>query len=77
MSGQGCRRAVVAYDWLVANPRTIDDRVAVLGFSVGSRVGLGLAAERPHVPAFASWSGALEDGIPPGFIDLYPQAPPA
>jgi len=66
--------AVTAHDWLVAHPRTIDDRVGVLGFSMGAKVGLGLIAERPNVVAFASWSGALSDGIPPGFIDLYPQA---
>ena len=66
--------AVTAFDWLVANPRTIDDRVGVLGFSMGSKVGLGLVAERPEVAAFASWSGALNDGIPDGFIGLYPEA---
>jgi uncharacterized protein len=66
--------AVTAYDWLVDNSRTIDDRVGVLGFSMGSKVGLGLLAERPDVPAFASWSGALYDGIPPGFIELYDEA---
>lgn len=66
--------AVAAYDWLVASPRVVDDRVGVLGFSMGSKVGLGLLAERPEVVAFASWSGALEDGIPDGFIDLYPEA---
>jgi uncharacterized protein len=66
--------AVTAYDWLVDNPRTIDDRVGVLGFSMGSKVGLGLLAERPDVPAFASWSGALYDDIPPGFLQLYDEA---
>jgi hypothetical protein len=66
--------AVIAHDWLVAHRRVIDDRVGVLGFSMGSKVGLGLLAERPDIPAFASWSGALEDGIPPGFIDLYDEA---
>ncbi len=66
--------AVTAYDWLVANPRTVDGRIGVLGFSMGSKVGLGLLAERPDIPAFASWSGALEDGIPPGFMDLYDEA---
>ncbi len=66
--------AAIAYDWLVAHSRTIDDRVGVLGFSMGSKVGLGLLAERPDIPAFASWSGALSDGIPPGFIDLYDEA---
>jgi dienelactone hydrolase len=66
--------AVTAYDWLVASPRTVDGRVGVLGFSMGSKVGLGLVAERPEIAAFASWSGALEDGIPDGFIGLYPEA---
>ena len=66
--------AVTAYDWLVANSRVIDDRVGVLGFSMGSKVGLGLIAERPGVAAFASWSGALYDGIPDGFIGLYADA---
>jgi dienelactone hydrolase len=66
--------AVTAHDWLVAHPRTVDDRVGVLGFSMGAKVGLGLIAARPDVAALASWSGALYDGIPPGFIDLYPEA---
>ena len=66
--------AVTAHDWLVAHPRIVDDRVGVLGFSMGSKVGLGLLAERSDVSAFASWSGALYDGIPPGFIDLYDEA---
>jgi dienelactone hydrolase len=66
--------AVAAYDWLVASPRVVDDRVGVLGFSMGSKVGLGLVAERPGVAAFASWSGALYDGIPDGYIGLYPEA---
>jgi dienelactone hydrolase len=66
--------AVTAYDWLVASTRIVDDRVSVLGFSMGSKVGLGLLAERPDVAAFASWSGALYDGIPDGYIDLYPEA---
>ena len=66
--------AVTAFDWLATHPRIVDDRVGVLGFSMGAKVGLGLLAERPDAAAFSSWSGALEDGIPPGFIDLYPIA---
>jgi len=66
--------AAAAYDWLVDHPRTVDDRVGVLGFSMGSKVGLGLLAERPEARALGSWSGALYDGIPPGFIDLYDDA---
>lgn len=66
--------AVTAYDWLAGHPRILGDRIGVLGFSMGSKVGLGLLAERPSVAAFASWSGALSDGIPDGFIDLYPEA---
>jgi dienelactone hydrolase len=66
--------AVTAYDWLVDNRRTVDAGIGVLGFSMGSKVGLGLLAERPDIPAFASWSGALGDGIPPGFMDLYEDA---
>lgn len=66
--------AVAAYDWLVNHPRIEPDGVAVLGFSMGSKVGLGLVAERPEVASFASWSGALHDGIPDGYIDLYPEA---
>jgi uncharacterized protein len=59
--------AATAYDWLVAHRQTIDDRVGVLGFSLGAKVGLGLLAERPDAAAFASWSGALYDGILQGF----------
>jgi len=66
--------AVTAYDWLVAHPRILDEDVGVLGFSMGAKVGLGLLAERPGAAAFASWSGALSDGIPDGFLDLYPIA---
>jgi uncharacterized protein len=66
--------AVTAHDWLFNHSRIIDDRVGVLGFSMGSKVGLGLVAERPEIPSFASWSGALHDGISPGFIDLYDEA---
>lgn len=63
--------ALTAYDWLVAHPRTHDDQVAVLGFSMGSKVGLALLAERPGVAAFGSWSGALQDGLPHGYESLY------
>lgn len=66
--------AVSAHDWLVAHSRTIDDQVGVLGYSMGAKVGLGLLAERPDIPAFASWSGALYDGIPPARQALYPEA---
>lgn len=66
--------AVTAYDWLIDHPRIQADRVGVLGFSMGSKVGLGLVAERPDVAAFANWSGALSDGIAAGFMGLYPEA---
>lgn len=66
--------AVAAHDWLVAHNRTVDDQVGVLGYSMGAKVGLGLLAERPDIPAFASWSGALYDGIPPSRMALYGEA---
>lgn len=66
--------AVAAHDWLVAHNRTVDDQVGVLGYSMGAKVGLGLLAERPDIPAFASWSGALYDGIPPSRMALYDEA---
>jgi dienelactone hydrolase len=65
--------AATAYDWLVAQRQTVDDRVGVLGFSLGAKVGLGLLAERPAA-AFASWSGALYDGILQGFEGYYDEA---
>lgn len=66
--------ALTAYDWLVANPRTHDDQVAVLGFSMGSKVGLEVLAQRPGAAAFGSWSGALQDGMPEGYGQYYDQA---
>ncbi len=63
--------ALAAYDWLADHPRIDGDTVGVLGFSMGSKVGLGVIAERPEAAAFASWSGALYDGILEGFDALY------
>lgn len=56
--------ALAAYDWLVAQPETADNSIGVLGFSLGAKVALEVVAERPDVPAMASWSGALYDGLP-------------
>lgn len=68
--------AAGAYEWLVSQSETADDAVGVLGFSMGSKVALGLVAETPDVPALASWSGALSDGLPggEGLEDLWEQA---
>lgn len=52
--------ATTAYDWLLEESGL---SVGVLGFSMGAKVGLGLIAERPDAAAFASWSGALDDGL--------------
>jgi hypothetical protein len=52
--------AAMAYDWLAAETGLT---IGVLGFSMGAKVGLGLLAERPDTAAFASWSGALYDGL--------------
>jgi dienelactone hydrolase len=63
--------AVAAFDWLAGHPRIDGDMVGVLGFSMGSKVGLGVIAARPAAAGFASWSGALYDGLPLGFEGLY------
>jgi dienelactone hydrolase len=52
----------IALDWLVDHPATLDDRVGLLGFSLGSRIAAAVAGTDDRVEAFASWSGAVANG---------------
>lgn len=54
--------ARAALDWLIARPETIDSRIGVQGFSLGSMVGATVVGSDPRVMGFASWSGAIYDG---------------
>lgn len=54
--------ARTALEWLIARPETIDDRVGVQGFSLGSMVGATVAGTDGRVKAFGSWSGAIYNG---------------
>lgn len=51
-----------ALDWLIAHPSTDDDRIGILGFSLGSRISAAVAGTDDRIAAFANWSGAVENG---------------
>jgi hypothetical protein len=51
-----------ALDWLVNHSATDDDRIGILGFSLGSRIGAAVAGTDDRIAAFANWSGAVENG---------------
>jgi dipeptidyl aminopeptidase/acylaminoacyl peptidase len=55
--------AHAAFEWLLARKDIIDARVGVIGFSRGSFIGASLVGTESRVAAFASWSGALYNGI--------------
>ncbi len=52
----------VALDWLIGLSEVDDDRVGLLGFSLGTKVAMGVAGTDPRVAAFASWSGVTANG---------------
>jgi dienelactone hydrolase len=52
----------VALDWLVGHEATDDNRIGILGFSLGSRIGASVAGTDSRVAAFASWSGDVQNG---------------
>jgi dipeptidyl aminopeptidase/acylaminoacyl peptidase len=52
-----------AFEWLLARKEIDPARVGVIGFSRGSFIGASLVGTEPRVAAFASWSGALYNGI--------------
>ncbi len=60
----------IALDWLIARPNTLDDRVGVQGFSLGSLIAEIVAGTDARVAAFGSWSGAVANGIV-GWEDFY------
>ena len=51
-----------ALDWMIAHQSTDDDRIGILGFSLGSRISATVAGTDDRIAAFASWSGAVENG---------------
>jgi len=55
--------AHAAFDWLLAQKEIDSSRVGVIGFSRGAFIGASLVGTDPRVAAFASWSGALYNGI--------------
>jgi hypothetical protein len=52
----------IALDWLVGHSSTDDDRIGILGFSLGSRIAAAVAGTDDRIVAFANWSGAVENG---------------
>lgn len=52
----------IALDWLVDHSATDDDRIGILGFSLGSRISATVAGTDDRIAAFANWSGAVENG---------------
>jgi len=61
--GGSIRDAHAAFDWLIARKEIDASRVGVIGFSRGAFIGASLVGTEPRVAAFASWSGALYNGI--------------
>ena len=51
-----------ALDWLVNHSASDDDRIGILGFSLGSRIAATVAGTDDRITAFANWSGAVENG---------------
>ncbi len=54
--------ARVALDYLVALDATDDDRIGLLGFSLGTKVAMSVAGTDSRITAFASWSGSTANG---------------
>jgi uncharacterized protein len=52
-----------AFEWLLEREEIDPSRVGLIGFSRGSFIGASLAGTEARVAAFASWSGALYNGI--------------
>lgn len=63
----------VALDYLVGLPGTKEDRVGLVGFSLGGRVAMTVAGTDPRVKALATWSGAAANGTAnlQFFFDVY------
>jgi hypothetical protein len=63
----------VALDYLVALPSTDDDRIGLVGFSLGSRIAMTVAGTDDRIKALASWSGAAANGTEnfQFFFDVY------
>lgn len=52
----------IALDWFIDHSATDDDRIGILGFSLGSRIASTVAGTDDRIAAFASWSGAVQNG---------------
>lgn len=55
--------ATAALRFLQGDTRFDSTKIAVLGFSRGSTVAASLVGANPSIAAFASWSGALANGV--------------
>mgnify|MGYP001814419546 CR=1 FL=1 len=51
-----------ALDWLIDHAVIDDERIGILGFSLGSRIAASVAGTDDRIAAFASWSGAVQNG---------------
>lgn len=51
-----------ALNWFIDHSVTADDRIGLLGFSLGSRIAAVVAGTDDRVQALASWSGAVANG---------------
>lgn len=51
-----------ALDWFVDHPATDDERIGILGFSLGTRIAATVAGTDNRIAAFASWSGDAQNG---------------
>lgn len=63
----------IALDYLIGLPSTDDDRIGLVGFSLGSRVAMTVAGTDTRIKALASWSGAAANGTEnlQFFFDVY------
>jgi dienelactone hydrolase len=63
----------VALDYLVGLPSTEDDRIGLVGFSLGGRVAMTVAGTDARIKALATWSGAAANGTTnlQFFFDVY------
>ncbi len=52
----------IALDWFVDHAATDDDRIGILGFSLGTRIAATVAGTDDRIAAFASWSGDAQNG---------------
>lgn len=63
----------IALDYLIDSSSIHDDRIGIVGFSLGTRIAAVVAGTDDRVQAFASWSGAAANGRTnfEGIFDAY------